>query len=96
MTRKESKTLKSLKYNMLDTLFGCLNLPNLNEQDRQILCDTIRELLDERTAYDTRMRAFAKRNYIIEGITRKYATVPSYNATASSFDMFDSDEDMPF
>lgn len=96
MTRKEAKTLKSLKYNMLDTLFGCLNLPNLNEQDRQILCDTIKELLDERTPYDTRMRAFAKRNYIIEGITRKYATVPSYKTTVGSFDMFDSDEDMPF
>lgn len=98
MTKKESKTLKSLKYNMLNTLFEALNLPNLDEQDRQILCDTIRELLDERTPYDTRMRAFAKRNYVIEGIKRKYkyTTVPSCNATVGSFDMFDDDEGMPF
>lgn len=98
MTRKESKTLKDLKYNMLNALFNTLRLPNLNEQDRQILFDTIKELLDERTPYDIRMRAFAKRSYIIEGITRKYSTVPnynSYNKPVGAFDMFE-DEDMPF
>lgn len=95
MTRRESKILKQLKHNMLNTLFECFNLPNLSEQDRQILCDTIRELMDERTPYDTRMRAFTKRNYIIQGITHKYATTPSYNKSDGSFSMFDYD-DMPF
>lgn len=96
MTKQQSKLLKNLKLQMLNTIFECLNFSNLDEQDRQILCDTIRELLDERTPYDTRMRAFAKRNYIIDGITRKYATVPSHNTTVGSFDMFNNDEDMPF
>lgn len=95
MTRKESKSLKNLKYNTLNTLFECLNLPNLSEQDRQILCDTIRELLDERTSYDMRMKAFAKRNYIIGSIMRKYSAIPSYNKPIGSFDMFEN-EDMPF
>ena len=80
---------------MLNTLFETLKLPNLNEQDRQILFDIIKELLDERTPYDIRMKAFTKRNYIIEGVTRKYATILPYNKPAESFDMFE-DEEMPF
>lgn len=81
---------------MLDTLYKLLKVPNLAEQDRLILFDILKELVDERTQYDIRLRAFARRNYIIDAITRRYATIPSYNEPVRSFDMFSDDENIPF
>ena len=96
MTREQSKFLRKLKLNMLNTLLELLKIPNLTEQDRLILFDILKELVDERTQYDIRLRAFTKRNYIIEAITHRYATIPSYSKPVELFDMFSEDEDMPF
>ena len=73
ITPIESKELRVLKKNMLDLLYETLKIKKLNELDRQILYDIIRELAsDERSQYHTRLKAFVKREYIITAIEQKY------------------------
>lgn len=73
ITLKESRELKKLKNRMLDLLCDTLKIQLINEQDRQILYDIIREVAsDERSQYPIRLKTYAKREYIINAIIQKY------------------------
>lgn len=105
MTKQQSKYLKKYKSTILNQLLNLSQNTSLTELDKNIVLDLIRAFtVDSRTPYESRLKTYTQRQYILETIQKKYPSTITQNTytqptnnnfTFGAFTMFDRDNE-PF
>ncbi len=93
MKKSESAHPRKLKMTMLHDLPEILKLPNLTEGERNVLATILEDMVDERTDYKQRLRAFTVRQFVFDAIKDRHTPQPvgKYQYPLRSLDGCDSD-----